>query len=76
MESDQKMAAAVAAVMAYIKTEEEVVAMQMAANASAARTESAGPAPPVNLWGLNGRQTMMHLRNLMQMRSFHSARIR
>jgi len=34
--------------------------------------EPAGPAAgPVNLWGLNGRQTQMQMRVMVQMKSFH-----
>jgi len=71
MEIDKKMAAAIAAVMAYIESEEEAVALQAA---SAPRPEA--PAPPLRLWGLNGRQTMMQLRNLMQLKAFHGTRWR
>lgn len=73
MELDSKMAAAVAAVMAYIKSEEEAAALQAA---STPRPEAPAPAPPLRVWGLNGRQTMMQMRNLMQMKAFHGTRWR
>jgi hypothetical protein len=51
--------------MHYLKTEEEMAALAAAAP-SAQPALPAGPA----LWGLNGRQTQMQLRNLMQLRAF------
>jgi hypothetical protein len=59
----KKFAAAIAAVMQYVQ-EEEPAALQFASPAAA----SAAPAGP-KLWALNGRQTQMQLRNLMQLRS-------
>ncbi len=66
-EDPRKITAIAAAVAAYIKTEEEALMAQAA---------GAGPVPPrpgagapVNLWGLSGRQSMMQLRNLMQLRA-------
>jgi len=73
MELDSRMAAAIAAVMAYIESEEEAVAIQAA---SVPRSEAPAPAPPLRVWGMNGRQTMMQLRNLMQMKAFHGTRWR
>ena len=70
MDDQKKMAAAVGAVMAYIKSEEEALCMQAAAGAPAA----AVPAPALNLWGVSGRQDMMQMRNLMQMKTFHRAK--
>jgi len=58
------MAAAMAAIAAYMQQEQEVADEKIAA-------ASAPPKPPVlNLWGLNGRQGMMQFRNLMQMRAY------
>lgn len=72
---DKKMVAAIAAVMAHIRTEEEMAAVQLAE-----------PARPVglpgvfseslNLWGLSGRQAIMNMRSMMQMKSFHGSKIR
>jgi hypothetical protein len=64
-DTQKKIAAALAAVMHYLKTEEETAALAAAAP-SAQPALPAGPA----LWGLNGRQTQMQLRNLMQLRAF------
>ena len=71
MENNKK-AAAVAAVMNYITTEEEAICIQTMA------APEVTPAPataryaegPVKLWGASGRQTQMQMRNLMQMRTF------
>ena len=70
----KKRAAAVAAVTAYIKSQEE---MAMAMQAPAQPVEA--PAKPVVLpsfWGISGRQDIMQHRNLMQMKAFHGVRFR
>jgi hypothetical protein len=64
-DTQKKIAAALAAVVHYLKTEEEMAALAAAAP-SAQPTPPAGPA----LWALNGRQSQMQLRNLMQLRAF------
>lgn len=73
MEIDKKMAAAMVAVMHYIQGEEEMAVMQSRAQGAGV---PAGPPAPVRLWGISGRQAMMQLRNLMQLRGFHGARFR
>ena len=75
MEIDKKMAAAMAAVMNYIKSEEEMVLAQAAAGRGGVQP-TAQPPVSINLWGLSGRQAMMQMRNQMQMRGFHGARFR
>jgi hypothetical protein len=71
---DKKMVAAISAVMAYIKTEEEVAAMQIA---EPVRPEEPGAFPEsLNLWGISGRQTIMNMRSMMQMKSFHGSKLR
>jgi hypothetical protein len=60
----KKIAAAIAAVTHYLKAEEELAAMQFAPPAP----ETAAPVG-LKLWALNGRQTQMQLRNLMQLRA-------
>jgi hypothetical protein len=64
---EKKMAAALAAVSAYMQQEQETFAEALVAVA-------APPAPPAavssNLWGQSGRQSMMAMRNLMQMKAF------
>jgi len=72
MDQKTKMAAALAAVTAYIQTEEEALCTQMAA--APAGAEPTGPsagAGPVNLWGLSGRQALMQMGTMMQMKAFH-----
>ncbi|RTZ98044.1 MAG: hypothetical protein DSY90_05665 [Deltaproteobacteria bacterium] len=62
---NKKLAAAVAAITAYIKTEEEAVLAMSAPKI---------PRPailPITLWGMSGRQAMMQNRGLMQMKTFH-----
>lgn len=67
MQIDKKKVAAIAAVMSYLKTEEEIRAMQTVSAPAAAR-----PATPIsiNLWGMSGRQAMMQMRNMMQLKVF------
>lgn len=62
---EKKMAAALAAVNAYIQQEEDAVCAQMAATVAA-------PTPPtqLNIWGMTGRQEMMAMRRLIQLRAF------
>ena len=73
MDNKKKMAAAISAVMNYIKTEEENVRMQPA-NAPGQAPYSSAPVQ-LNLWGISGRQAQMQMRNLMQMKGFHGVRI-
>jgi hypothetical protein len=72
MGNDPKTAAAIAAVLQYIKTEEEAIAMQFAMAPAQAQMPVFGrqPAPPIKPWGVSGRQTQMQMRNLMQLRTF------
>ena len=72
---NNKRVAAIAAVMAYIKSEEEMVLAQAAAGRGGVQPPASAPAA-INLWGLSGRQAMMQMRNQMQMRGFHGARLR
>ena len=72
---EKKKAAAIAAVMTYIKSEEEMVLAQAAAGRSGVQPPARPPAA-INLWGLSGRQAMMQMRNQMQMRGFHGACLR
>ena len=71
----KKAAAAVSAVLLYIKAEEEAIATQ-----SAMQAQAAGPGMPmvsraptqfIKPWALNGRQTQMQIRTLMQLRTFY-----
>ncbi len=78
MAIDRKKAAAMSAVMAYIRTEEDAVILagSQAAGESAASAGFAAPASPAKPWGFSGRQDMMHLRSMMQMKAFHGGRQR
>jgi hypothetical protein len=72
MENAPKSAAAIAAVLQYIKTEEEAIAMQSALQAAQPQMPmfAQQPAPAVKPWGVSGRQAQMQMRNLMQLRTF------
>ncbi|MFH1991611.1 MAG: hypothetical protein ABIK98_04285 [Pseudomonadota bacterium] len=66
MNNRKKQAAAIAAVLKYLKAEQEAIAIQaMALPAQAARA-----VPPLKVWGLGGRQAQMQMRTLMQMKTF------
>ena len=67
MENRKKKAAAISAVISYIKTEEEVAFTQ-----SMPPIEQVPPAPvSFKLWSISGRQAQMQNRNLMQIKGFH-----
>jgi len=71
MESRKKQAAAIAAVVSYLKTEQEAVAMQAAAAPAVEHPPGAHPsAPPLKVWGISGRQAQMQMRNMVQMKTF------
>jgi hypothetical protein len=67
----KKMAAALSAVAAYIKSGEEMAAMQ-APEAEAPAPET--PAPMPSMWGISGRQELMQMRSMMQMKAFHGVK--
>ena len=81
MNQKKKRAAALTAVAAYIKSGQE---------AQMAMAQAAQPAQPVpttitiektvmvagNTWGISGRQEQMQMRHLVQMKSFHGAKLR
>ena len=67
MVPDKKIAAAISAVMSYIKTEEEIIYQQAMAAPTAAQTPAA---VPTKMWALSGRQAIMQMRNLMQLKTF------
>lgn len=71
MENRKKVAAATAAVINYIMTEEEAICIQsLAAPAVKPVSAPTAEAAPVKLWGMSGRQAQMQMRNLVQMRTF------
>ena len=75
----QKMAAAISAVFGYIRSQEDAAAaLAMSQDDTAAESvlvPSVLPAP-VKLWGISGRQDMMSMRNLMQLRTFQGSKLR
>ena len=74
----QKMAAAISAVFGYIRSQEDAAAMSMSMAEPAAEPviDPAKPAAPVKMWGISGRQDMMSMRNLMQLRTFQGSKLR
>jgi hypothetical protein len=70
---DKRKVAAAAAVIAYIKQEEEIACARAIQSRAATELPEAAPSTltPLNTWGLSGRQTQMQLRNMMQMKAFH-----
>ncbi len=75
MENKAKMTAIAAAVMTYVKTEEEAAIALSAVPSAPVIEEAEAQLPPVqvNMWGMSGRQAQMQMRNMMQMKAFHGA---
>lgn len=72
MSKEKKIAAAISAVMAYIRTEEELTTLQSMPSQQQMPSSAQRPATDsVRLWGISGRQTQMQTRMQMQMRAFH-----
>ena len=73
MKKNKKQAAALAAVAHYIESEREAqIAAQIAALPGPPKRPPAGD----GAWALSGRQSQMQMRNMMQMKSFHGAKLR
>ena len=70
MDKRKKRAAAIAAVMSYLKQEQEAAAMQSMAALALGSALAGRGAPPLKLWGSSGRLAQMQASNLMQMRTF------
>ena len=69
----KKIAAAMSAVFAYIKTSEEAAAFQAAQDLEpVAQVESQlnQIIQPNNIWGISGRQSQMQAHTMMQLRMF------
>ena len=73
---EKKKIAAVSAVLAYIKEEEDAVSAIATQREYSQRALSRGLQPQMNIWGVAGRQAQMQLRNLMQVKAFHGLNIR
>ncbi|MFC1816591.1 hypothetical protein ACFL0M_11810 [Thermodesulfobacteriota bacterium] len=70
MDNDQKITAAIAAVMSHMKTEEMQRTQQHSRRHPAEdRRATAAPSTAMNIWGISGRQAQMQMRALMQMRA-------
>ena len=69
MDPDKKIAAVISAVMSYIKIEEEIIYQQTMAAPDTTQTTAAA-AVPTKMWALSGRQAIMQMRNLMQLKTF------
>lgn len=74
----KQMAAAISAVFGYIRAQEEAAGLAMSQADMAAESVAVTPAlsAPVKLWGISGRQDMMSMRNLMQLRTFQGSKLR
>jgi len=70
MDNPKKITAAIAAVTYYMRMEEDVIRMQAAGYGMPQVPTAPLPLAAVNPWSMNGRQTQMQMRNLMQMRTF------
>ncbi len=72
MGNARKTTAAISAVLQYIKTEEEAIAMQSAMQTAQRQMPmfAQQPASVVKPWGVSGRQAQKQMRNLMQLRTF------
>ena len=67
-------AAAMAAVLQYIKDEESVASMQ--SSFASAQAKTASQPALISQWNSNGRQAQMNMRSLLQMKSFHGSKLR
>lgn len=67
----KKLAAAMAAVTTFIKTGEAAAGQNLASVEGVPQERlPAGPAPQMNIWGMNGRQALMQAGTMMQLRMF------
>jgi hypothetical protein len=71
---ENKKIAAVSAVLAYIKEEEDAVSALAMQRERAQRVSSCRMQSPISIWGVTGRQAQMQFRNLMQAKAFHGLR--
>ncbi|WP_300465011.1 hypothetical protein [Desulfobacula sp.] len=68
-----KLAAAIAAVFAYIKTSEEAAGHSVPEGGEPVSAQAVQPQPvlqPGNSWGISGRQTHMQANAMIQLRMF------
>jgi hypothetical protein len=69
MDQQQKITAAIAAVMHHIY-EEDAARMQAALGGRTQAPYVSAAAAGISPWSMSGRQAQMQMRNLMQMRTF------
>lgn len=69
MKPDRKRAAAISAVVCYMKSQEEAVAEMEPEFAEVSGPRTPAAAAPAGAWGLSGRQQQMQMRNLMQVKA-------
>lgn len=75
VENSKKKAAAIAGVMAYIRSMEDAAAM--APGFAAGQAPSEKPAAPASTpWAVIGRNDLMQQRAMMQLKAFHGYRPR
>ncbi|MEW6259759.1 MAG: hypothetical protein AB1547_07605 [Thermodesulfobacteriota bacterium] len=74
MKPTSKMMAAVAAVYAYMRSEEDAAAFEVGIPAEA--QQPVGQPVAQKHWGLSGRLDIMQWRGLMQMRTFRTHGVR
>ncbi|MBF0226685.1 MAG: hypothetical protein HQK76_14625 [Desulfobacterales bacterium] len=69
---EKKIVAAISGVLHYIKAEQEIACMQAMTLPQMPQTvEKEIPCISINTWGITGRQSIMQMRNMMQMKAFH-----
>jgi hypothetical protein len=68
----KKIAAAMAAVTAFISSNEAAAGhiSESAPLVPQGKSVPEGPVPQMNLWGISGRQALMQAGNMMQLRMF------
>ncbi len=74
MSDRKKKIAVIAAVVNYIKSEQEAMAFSpsQSIHFTPAMTETKEQPPlGVNFWGMSGRQQQMQMRSMMQMKALH-----
>lgn len=74
MKKNKKEVAAIVAVIQYIKTEEEMLSLQLQTSFAQSNQVNVTPISnnsSINMWGITGRGIQMQMRSLMQSKSFH-----
>lgn len=69
MAQKKKIAAAISAVISYINMEEQYLELPQSVTSPIQK-----PSPQASAWQMDGRQTTMQIRNLMQMKGFHGTK--